>query len=409
MSEIIKNRPLSKLATKEQVLGGSHGMQNHSVLNVREDLSTGATTQLPLEVEFEKKSIRKKIAVVLFNLGGPDSLQAVKPFLFNLFNDKYIITLPSILRFFIAKLISSRREKFAQGIYINTGGKSPILQETISQKEALKKELIKNKDTDFEIFICMRHWHPMSEEVVKNIKNYNPEEIILLPLYPQFSTTTTASSIDKFVKNLNKEFLDKIKLKTICCYPLDERFIDSHVKLIEEKLRNNDDLNNFKMLFSAHGLPEKIVKSGDPYQWQIEQTVLKIIAKLKLKPKFKNIDYKVTYQSRVGSLKWLEPNTEDEIKIAGGANKSLIIIPVAFVSEHVETLVELDIEYKKIADYYKIGYIRIPTLSTNNLFIKSLANMILNFAQKESVSLSSSSFSRICPSVYSKCPCYRTQ
>lgn len=348
---------------------------------------------------------RKKIAVVLFNLGGPDSLNAIKPFLFNLFNDQYIITLPSVLRFLVAKLISTRREKVAKAIYANTGGKSPILEETLAQKEALKQELIKNSDITFELFICMRHWHPMTAEVIKNIKNYEPNEIILLPLYPQFSTTTTASSLNEFAKNLSKELIDKIKLKTICCYPLNEGFIDSHVKLIEAKLSDKMDLSNYRMLFSAHGLPEKIVKAGDPYQWQIEQTVFKIINKLQLLPKFKKIDYKVTYQSRVGPLKWLEPNTEDEIKIAGKDNKSLIIVPVAFVSEHVETLVELDIEYKHIADEHNIDYVRVPTLSTNELFIKSLANMILNFSSREYSCLSSSNFSRICPDIYGKCPC----
>jgi len=349
--------------------------------------------------------IKKKVAVVLFNLGGPDSLNAVKPFLFNLFNDQYIITLPSILRFLVAKLISIRREKVAKTIYANTGGKSPILYETLAQKEALKEELINSSDITFELFICMRHWHPMTEEVVKNIKNYEPTEIILLPLYPQFSTTTTASSLNEFGKNLRKEFMDKVKLKTICCYPLDEGFIDSHVKLIEAKLSDKLDLSNYRMLFSAHGLPEKIVKAGDPYQWQIEQTVFKIINNLQLLPKFKKIDYKVTYQSRVGPLKWLEPNTEDEIKIAGKDNKSLIIVPVAFVSEHVETLVELDIEYKHIADEHNIDYVRVPTLSTNELFIKSLANMILNFSSRDYSCLSSSNFSRICPDIYGKCPC----
>jgi len=348
---------------------------------------------------------KKKVAVVLFNLGGPDSLNAVKPFLFNLFNDQYIITLPSILRFLVAKLISIRREKVAKTIYANTGGKSPILDETLAQKEALKEELINSSDITFELFICMRHWHPMTEEVVKNIKNYEPTEIILLPLYPQFSTTTTASSLNEFGKNLRKEFMDKVKLKTICCYPLDEGFIDSHVKLIEAKLNDKLDLSNYRILFSAHGLPEKIVKSGDPYQWQIEQTVFKIINKLQLLPKFKNIDYKVTYQSRVGPLKWLEPNTEDEIKVAGKQKKSLIIVPVAFVSEHVETLVELDIEYRHIAAEYNIDYVRVPTLSTNELFIKSLANMILTFSYKNSNCLSSSNFNRICPDIYSKCPC----
>jgi ferrochelatase len=255
----------------------------------------------------------------------------------------------------------------------------------------------------------MRHWHPMTEEVVKNIKNYEPTEIILLPLYPQFSTTTTASSLNEFGKNLRKEFMDKVKLKTICCYPVDEGFIDSHVKLIEAKLNDKLDLSNYRILFSAHGLPEKIVKSGDPYQWQIEQTVFKIINKLQLLPKFKNIDYKVTYQSRVGPLKWLEPNTEDEIKIAGKQKKSLIIVPVAFVSEHVETLVELDIEYRHIAAEYNVEYVRVPTLSTNELFIKSLANMILTFSYKDSNCLSSSNFNRICPDIYSKCPCQKAK
>lgn len=349
---------------------------------------------------------KKKIAVVLFNLGGPDSLDAVKPFLFNLFNDKYIITLPSILRFFVAKLISSKREKIAKEIYSNTGGKSPILEETLLQKESLKHELKKDKNANFEIFICMRHWHPMTKEVIQNIEDYAPEEIILLPLYPQFSTTTTASSIEEFTKNLNnKKFTKGIKIKTICCYPIDEGFIDSHVKLIEEKLKNNTDLSNFRMLFSAHGLPEKIIKLGDPYQWQVEQTVLEIITKLKMNPKFKNIDYKVTYQSRVGPLKWLDPNTEDEIKIAGSIKKSLIIVPVAFVSEHVETIVELDIEYKKIAKDYNIDYIRVPTLSTSNLFVTSLANIVLKFAKQEYSCLLSSSLDRVCPDIYGKCLC----
>lgn len=348
---------------------------------------------------------KKKVAVVLLNLGGPDSVYAIKPFLFNLFNDKYIIALPFVLRFIVAKLLSIKREKIAQNIYANTGGKSPILEETLSQKKALKEELIKNSNITFEVFICMRHWHPMTVEVIKNIQNYKPNEIILFPLYPQFSTTTTASSLNEFAKHLSKEFIDKIKLKTICCYSLDEGFIDSYVQLIVTKLSNQVDLNNYRILFSAHGLPAKIVKSGDPYQWQIEQTVVKIISQLKLIPKFKNIDYKVTYQSRVGPLKWLEPNTEDEVKIAGKENKSLIIIPIAFVSEHVETLVELDIEYKQIAVQYNIDYIRVPTLSTNELFIKSLANIIMNFSNNYSVCVSSSNFHRICPDIYSKCPC----
>lgn len=348
---------------------------------------------------------KKKIAVVLFNLGGPDSFEAVKPFLFNLFNDKHIITLPSFLRFFVAKLISKKREQTAKEIYAITGNKSPILQETINQKEALKKELNnRGLSAIFEIFICMRHWHPMTDEAIREIRSYSPDEVILLPLYPQFSTTTTASSVEEFTKKW-KNVSKSNSLKTICCYPTDDGFIDAHVTLIEKTLDHKNSLNGFKMLFSAHGLPEKIVKNGDPYQWQVEKTFLKITNKLKLNLKFKGVEFLITYQSRVGPLKWIGPSTEDEIKAAASQRKSLVIVPIAFVSEHVETLVELDVEYKKIADAYKVEYIRIPALGVNDLFIKSLANMVEKLLQKDVNGPLSNEFSRICPRLYQKCPC----
>jgi ferrochelatase len=352
---------------------------------------------------FEVLNDKRKIAVVLFNLGGPDSLENVKPFLFNLFNDKYIISLPWFLRFFVAKLIAGKREKIAQEIYSHTGNKSPILEQTLAQAAALEKELTPSDRVEFKVFTCMRHWHPMTGEVVRNIEEYGPTEVIMLPLYPQFSTTTTGSSFEEFIKKLKNK--DKIKIKSICCYPKDENFINAHVSLIEEKLADKKDLTSFRVLFSAHGLPEKIVKSGDPYQWQVEKTVQKIIEKLSLNSKFKDLDYKITYQSKVGPLKWLEPNTEDEIKLAGSQNKSLVIVPVAFVSEHVETLVELDIEYKKIADSFGIEYIRIPALCTHDLFIKSLISMLVKMVQQSSEMVAPSDLFRICPEKYSKCIC----
>jgi protoporphyrin/coproporphyrin ferrochelatase len=343
----------------------------------------------------------KKTAIVLFNLGGPDSKEAVKPFLFNLFNDKYIITLPSFFRYLIAWLISSRREKTAQEIYSYTGNKSPILDETKAQKLALEKALKSKINNEYEVFICMRHWHPMSEEVVKQVKIYDPNEIILLPLYPQYSTTTSASSIEDFSKNLKKHNLNHIYLKTICCYPFDDGFIKAHIDLLNESLNKLQNKNNYRILFSAHGLPQKIVDSGDPYQWQVEQTVGNIVKNLEID----NLDYKVTYQSRVGPLQWLKPNTEDEIKIAAEEKKSIVIVPIAFVSEHVETLVELDIEYKQIANNYGVEYIRVPALGTNQMFIEYLAKTIENFSNyKESV-LSSSSFKKLCPNNFGKCPC----
>lgn len=347
-----------------------------------------------------KASKNKKSAIVLFNLGGPDSKDSVKPFLFNLFNDKYIIPLPKFLRYFVAWLISSRREKTAQEIYAHLGDKSPILEETKAQADSLEKSLQEFSDIDYKVFICMRHWHPMSNEVVNDIVTFNPDEIILLPLYPQFSTTTTLSSIEDFSSKIKKK-LPGILYKTICCYPKDKSFIQSHVSLIAQALEKISNKDNYRILFSAHGLPKKIIESGDPYQWQVENTVKTIIDKLP----FSEIDYKISYQSRVGPLEWIGPNTEEEIEKAGKEQKELVIVPVAFVSEHSETLVELDIEYKEIAAKHSINYVRVPTLSIDNYFVESLKNMVINANTSESNFLYSSEMKRLCPSSYSKCPC----
>jgi ferrochelatase len=348
-----------------------------------------------------KASDSKKTAIVLFNLGGPDSLKAVKPFLFNLFNDKNIITLPSFFRYFIAWFISSRREKTAIEIYSQMGGKSTILEETLGQANALKLELSDKIKTEFEIFICMRHWHPMTEEIISRLENYRPAEIILVPLYPQFSATTTASSIEEFTKIKNKSSIKDIPSKVICCYPQDDNFVKAHSSLITKAIEQVKDKNNYRILFSAHGLPKKIIESGDPYQWQVESTVNAVIDQMP----FDGFDYKITYQSRVGPLEWIGPNTEDEIKIAVKERKELVIVPIAFVSEHSETLVELDIEYKNITNKQGLNYIRVPTLSINNLFIKSLSEIILKAKEKDGEFLTSSSLSRICPSDFIKCPC----
>lgn len=347
-----------------------------------------------------KISKNKKTAIVLFNLGGPDSKNAVKPFLFNLFNDKYIIPLPKFLRYLVAWLISSRREKTAQEIYAYLGDKSPILEETKAQADSLEKSLQGSSNVEYKVFICMRHWHPMSNEVVKDVVAYNPDEIISLPLYPQFSTTTTLSSIEEFSSKIRKK-LPYIQYKTICCYPTDKSFIQSHVSLIAQALEKINNKDNYRILFSAHGLPKKIIESGDPYQWQVENTVQSIVNQLP----FAEIDYKISYQSRVGPLEWIGPNTEEEIEKAGKEQKELIIVPVAFVSEHSETLVELDIEYKEIAAKHSINYVRVPTLSINNSFIESLKNMVINANNSESNFLYSNEMKRICPAKYSKCPC----
>lgn len=352
------------------------------------------------------KISRKRVAIVLFNLGGPDSLSSVKKFLFNLFYDRAIINLPNPLRFIIAKIISIIRNKKSQKIYSLIGNKSPILQETESQKFAITEKLKQVLDDDFKIFITMRHSYPNSEGTVKGINDYNPSEIILLPLYPQFSSTTTGSSIKDFIYYFQKNMYSNsnIPIKTICCYPIDDQFIKSHLSLIKRSLKKLKNKKIFRILFSAHGLPTKIIKVGDPYQWQIERTVENLVYKLDID----NLDYKITYQSRVGPIEWLKPNTEDEIEIAGKEKKSIIIVPIAFVSEHVETLVELDIEYRKIADKHKIEYIRTPALGINRLFINSLTKMVSNLVDYgfDTKNLICSSINkRICPDNFTMCPC----
>ena len=334
-----------------------------------------------------------KKAVILFNLGGPDKLESVEPFLFNLFNDPAIISLPSIIRYPLAKFLSKRRSLVAKNIYKEIGNKSPILELTQEQANSLENNLIK-KGT-YKCFIAMRCWHPRAHDVVKKVKEYNPEEIILLPLYPQYSASTSGSSINEW-KDLCKKENYHIKTKTICCYPTENNFIESHVALIKKTLKTLEN-NNFKLLFSAHGLPENKIKKGDPYQWQVEETVKEIMSKLSNE----NLDYIISYQSRVGPLKWIGPHTDEVIIKYSKEKKGIVIVPVAFVSEHSETLVELDIEYKKLAEKNGCSfYKRVPALGTEENFIKGLAELVL---QKEGKGSFVSSV--MCPNKYSKCPC----
>ncbi len=313
-----------------------------------------------------------KKAVILFNLGGPDSLDAVEPFLFNLFNDSAIISLPGIFRYPLAKLISKRRAPIARGIYEEMGGKSPILQETKMQALAIEKSLEKEKD-HYRCFIVMRCWHPRAEDVIKKVREFNPEQIILLPLYPQYSDATSGSSIKEWLDVCKKEDF-KIETKIICCYPTEKDFILSYANLIKAKI-NLKNLTETILIFSAHGLPENKIKQGDPYQWQVEQTVNELFKKLSIK----NLNYILSYQSRVGPLKWIGPSTDTVIKEQAQKNKILIVVPVAFVSEHSETLVELDIEYKKLAiENGSKDYLRVPAVTVNKDFINSLRSSILS-------------------------------
>jgi len=313
----------------------------------------------------------KKVAVVLFNLGGPDSLSSVKSFLFNLFYDPAIIQLPNPFRWFLAKFISAKREKESKWIYSQMGGKSPILSLTRKQGSLLEVELNNKKKEEYKVFVSMRYWHPMADEVMDHLVEFSPDEIILLPLYPQYSTTTTKSSFDQFKSLLKKSSLKEVRYKKIYSYFNNSTFIKSHVELI--KKQTNNIKGKYRILFSAHGLPKRLIKNGDPYQIQIEQTVKNIIQTID----DPTIDYSICYQSKVGPLEWIKPSTQDEIMKAAKEDISVVIVPVAFVSEHSETLVELDIEYKKIfIDKCNKSYIRIDALNDNIFFIQSLVEEV---------------------------------
>jgi len=246
------------------------------------------------------------------------------------------------------------------------GGGSPILPQTQAQADALKARLSALRPQDeVRVFIAMRYWKPFTRETAAEVAAFAPDEIVLLPLYPQFSTTTSGSSL----KAWNETYKGSGRTRTICCYPVSDGVITAHVNRITSTWEAAGKPGNVRLLFSAHGLPEKIIEAGDPYQVQIEATAAAIAARL---PEL--ADWRVSYQSRVGPLKWIGPSTDAEIRRAGEEGIGLLVVPIAFVSEHIETLVELDHEYGELA--HEVGcapYLRAPALGTEPAFIGALA------------------------------------
>ena len=309
----------------------------------------------------------KKVAVLLMNLGGPKTQADVKGFLYNLFADRRIITLPFGVRHGLAAVIAYTRTPLAQANYRYMGGGSPILAETQAQADALQVRLDARDDVESRVFVGMRYWHPFIGAVAAEIAAYAPDEIVLLPLYPQFSSTTTLTAFEAF----KHAYRGPAVIKRVCCYANNDDFIAAHVALIRASLAKLPDPQAYRLLFSAHGLPQKIVNAGDPYQSQVEATVARVMADLD------GHDHVICYQSRVGRLQWLKPSTDDEIRRAGAEGKSVVVVPIAFVSEHVETLVELDIEYSHLAKEAGVpDYIRVPALGVSSDYIKALAEEV---------------------------------
>ena len=345
----------------------------------------------------------KKIAIVTFNLGGPDRPESVQPFLFNLFNDPAIISLPNPFRWFLARLISKRRAPVAREIYSNLGGGSPLLPLTEEQCRALEQALGDNGgDTEYKAFIAMRYWHPMSIEAAERVRDYAPDEIILLPLYPQFSTTTTGSSLGEWHRAAKIVGLEA-RTRAVCCYPENDGWIAAQADLVGRALKDWSGDKAPRVLFSAHGLPKKVIAGGDPYQWQVEQTTRAVLDRLATDG-HSDIEGVVCYQSKVGPLEWIGPSTEDEIARAGADNRGLIIVPIAFVSEHSETLVELDIEYRELADEKGVpAYVRVPAVADHPAFVRGIADAV-NRALGLNEAINCDTGSRICPHDHKRCP-----
>jgi ferrochelatase len=310
-----------------------------------------------------------RVAIVLMNLGGPDSLEAVQPFLFNLFSDPAIIRLPAPIRLPLAWLIARRRARVAREIYRRLGGASPLLANTEAQARALQAVL----GPDYRCFVAMRYWHPTSIETANEVARWAPDEIVCLPLYPQFSTTTTTSSIAAWRSAASRHGLDPIT-RSICCYPRAEGFVQAVANLVRPALAMAEGLpKRPRMLLTAHGLPKRIVQAGDPYSRQVESTAAAVVAALN-RPE---LDWRICYQSRVGPLEWTGPSTDDEIRRAGVERVPLVVVPISFVSEHSETVVELDMDYREIAERSGVpAYYRVPTVGIEPSFIRGLALLV---------------------------------
>jgi protoporphyrin/coproporphyrin ferrochelatase len=336
----------------------------------------------------------RKVAVVLFNLGGPNGPDDVQPFLRNLFRDPAIIGAPSPIREILAWFISTTRAPSARKNYELMGGGSPLLRESEKQAEALIAQLSKSEPgTAFRSFIAMRYWNPFIEECVTAVKAWKADEIVLLPFYPQFSTSTTGSSLSGWKAAGGPE------ARIVCCYPEAIDFIEAHADLIRNTWKESGASDRSRLLFSAHGLPKRTVEQGDPYQWQIEQTCRAVAARL---PELN--DWEICYQSRVGPLEWIGPSTEAAIEQAAQDEKDIILTPIAFVSEHIETLVELDEEYGELAREKGVqSYQRVPALGISQGYIKALAKLTLD-ALNGPCGLKPPCGERLCPAEFGKCP-----
>lgn len=320
------------------------------------------------------------IGVVLLNLGGPDSLEAVRPFLYNLFSDREIIRLgPSIMQKPLAWLIAALRHKKTESYYRLIGGKSPIFAITTAQAEALGQSLNSLRSgtegtprESFRVFVGMRYWHPLIGEVVPEICAAGITKIVAIGLYPHYSVATTGSSLSSLQKAVTRLPVEVFSVPSWYDHPL---YIDALVEKIKSGLASFDS-GEVRVLFSAHSLPKKFIEDGDPYVDHIQGTIRAVLEKIPIR-------HHLSYQSKSGPVAWLEPSTETMIEeLAREGVRNLLVVPVSFVSDHIETLYEIDILYKQMAEERGIQLRRIESLNVAPLFIEALADIALKAARE---------------------------
>ena len=319
-------------------------------------------------------SEKKSLGVVLFQLGGPDSLDSIEPFLLNLFRDPDIIDFPfaKIAREPLARLISSSRAKKVRNHYAKIGGKSPILEFTKLQARALEAEL--QKVCDAKVHIAMRYWHPLTAEAVHSVEQQMPEEVVLLPLYPQYSKTTTGSSLNEWERQIQMSSISRVPTRTVREFYTHPGYLRAITSRINQSLTRFPLTEKVHFVFSAHSLPVSVVEGGDPYRDQIEKTV-----NLVLELGGWQCPHTLCYQSKVGASKWLQPSLHDTIHQLGMKKiRNVLVIPIAFVSDHVETLSEIEHEAREEAAHHGIRQFEMmPGLNDSPDFIRALAELVL--------------------------------
>lgn len=312
----------------------------------------------------------RRIGVVLFQLGGPDTLEAIEPFLFNLFSDPDIIDFPfaRIGRKPLAKLISSTRARKVQHHYAVIGGGSPLRRFTEQQARCLQRKLTEN-GLDARCFVAMRYWHPFTEEAIEQLRAAECDEVVLLPLYPQYSSTTTGSSLNEW----RRKFQHDLPVRSVEAFYRNATYLDALTEKVDEALTRFSDCDAVHLVFSAHSVPISVIEKGDPYQAQIEDTV-----RLLMEAGGWPNPHHVCYQSKVGASRWLQPSLHRTLRdLAAEKVRQVCVVPISFVSDHVETLGEIDHEARQEAAALGIEQFEMTEgLNNSPRFIHALAELV---------------------------------